>query len=81
MKFLKILFAIPKTIYVNFRFLSVKEAFKLPIWVTWNTKIEGYGGVALRGKIRTLLFRHHQQLVVTSTSSLDETFSFLGIVL
>lgn len=43
MKFLKILFAIPKTIYVNFRFLSVKEAFKLPIWVTWNTKIEGYG--------------------------------------
>ena len=44
MKFLKILFAIPKTIYVNFRFLSVKEAFKLPIWVTWNTKIEGYGG-------------------------------------
>ncbi len=44
MKFLKILFAIPKTIYVNFRFLSVKEAFKLPIWVTWNTKIEGYRG-------------------------------------
>lgn len=58
MKFLKIFFAIPKTIYVNFRFLSVKEAFKLPIWVTWNTKIEGYGGaVTLMGKIRPFMIR------------------------
>ena len=57
MNLLKILFAIPKTIYVNFRLLSIKDAFKLPIWVTWHTKIEGYGGAILKGKIRPFMIR------------------------
>ena len=39
MKFLKILFALPKTIYLNFRLLPFRDAFKLPIWVTYNTKV------------------------------------------
>ncbi len=44
MKLLQILFAVPKTIYVNFRLLSLKDAIKLPIWVTWNTKVAAAGG-------------------------------------
>lgn len=44
MKFLKILFALPKTIYLNFRLLPFRDAFKLPIWVTYNTKVIVSGG-------------------------------------
>ena len=44
MSLLKILFSLPKTIYVNFRLFPFKTAIKLPIWVTYNTKVVVSGG-------------------------------------
>lgn len=44
MKLLKILFAIPKTLYVNFRVLPFRQAVKLPIWVTCQTRVTVMAG-------------------------------------
>lgn len=44
MKLLKLLFGIPKTVYLNFKLLPFFDAVKLPIWVTCNTKIRIMGG-------------------------------------
>lgn len=46
MKLLKILFAIPKTIFLNFKLFSFFDAVKLPVWVTYNTKIKIMGGAS-----------------------------------
>lgn len=58
MKLLKILFAIPKTIFLNFKLFSFLDAVKLPIWVTYNTKIRIMGGQAIvNGKISPFMIR------------------------
>lgn len=44
MKVLKIFFALPKTIYLNFKLFPFRDAFKLPIWVAYNTKVVISGG-------------------------------------
>lgn len=49
MSLLKILFPLPETIYVNFRLFPFKTAFKLPIWVTYNTKVVVSGGGNVEG--------------------------------
>lgn len=36
-------FSIPKTLYVNFRYLPFTKAVKLPIWCHWNSWIYGNG--------------------------------------
>lgn len=56
-KFLKILFALPKTIYLNFKLFPFREAVKLPIWVTYNTKVVVSGGVMLKGKAKPFMIR------------------------
>ena len=58
MKLLKILFAIPKTIFLNFKLFSFFDAVKLPVWVTYNTKIKIMGGQAIvNGKISPFMIR------------------------
>lgn len=57
MKFLKILFALPKTIYLNFWLLPFRDAFKLPIWVTYNTKVIVSGGGMLKGNVKPFMIR------------------------
>ena len=44
---LKLLFDIPKTIYLNFKLLPFVDAVKLPIWVNYNTKMKILGGKLL----------------------------------
>lgn len=44
MSLLKILFSLPKTTYVNFRLFPFKSAIKLPLWVTYDTKLWISGG-------------------------------------
>lgn len=51
MKVLKIFFALPKTIYLNFKLFPFRDAFKLPIWVAYNTKVV-ISGEAVRKPIR-----------------------------
>lgn len=57
MKLLKILFAVPKTLYVNFRVLPFRQAVKLPIWMTCQTRVAVMGGVILKGNVRPFLVR------------------------
>lgn len=58
MKLLKLLFGIPKTVYLNFKLLPFFDAVKLPIWVTCNTKIRIMGGQAIvKGKISPFMIR------------------------
>lgn len=58
MKILKLLFGFPKTIYLNFKLLPLFDAVKLPICVTYNTKIRVMGGQAIvKGKISPFMIR------------------------
>lgn len=43
MNLLKLLFGIPKMIYLTFKLFSLFDAVKLPIGVTYNTKIKIMG--------------------------------------
>ena len=59
------LLSIPKSIYINFKLLSFKDAVKLPILVRWNCKIQ-----SLKGKI--ILKRNN-------TGILKIGFGYVGI--
>lgn len=54
-----ILFSIPKTVFFNFRYLPFKQAVKLPIWITYNSKIKIGGGknIRIKGTVRTAMIR------------------------
>ena len=45
-KIIVLLFSIPKILFYNFRYLKVSQAYRLPILVTYNTKM------AIKGKIK-----------------------------
>lgn len=47
MSIIQVLISIPKTIYFNFRYLPIKQAVKLPVWLVYNVKIEIGGGKIL----------------------------------
>ncbi len=58
MKILKLPFGFLKTIYLNFKLLPLFDAVKLPIFVTYNTKIRVMGGQAIvKGKISPFMIR------------------------
>lgn len=56
---LTIFLSIPKTIYFNLRYLPFRQAKKLPIWVTYNSKIKIGGGknIQIKGKAETAMIR------------------------
>ena len=43
------LVSMPKTVYLNFKLFDVKTALRLPILVSWNTKL--HVGGAKRGNV------------------------------
>lgn len=59
MKWIKIFYSLPKTIYVNFVCLPFRQAVKLPIFVKYNTKLSLKGYVRFRPgvKIKPALVR------------------------
>ena len=42
-RYLTALFSLPKTVYVNFRYLPLAQAIKFPIWCHWNSWVKGNG--------------------------------------
>lgn len=58
-RILKIIFALPKTIYFNLRYLPIKQALYLPIWVATNVRIRDLyrGGIIIEAPIRTAMIR------------------------
>lgn len=46
-RYLKILLSFPKTLYFNFRFLHLKQALKLPVWVAYDSYIDIKGNILL----------------------------------
>ena len=49
--------AIPKSIYVNFRLLPIKQAIKLPILVSSKTKIQSLSGNVILKKVKPAIVR------------------------
>lgn len=47
MNCIKILFSIPKVVYFNFKYLPIYQALKLPIWISYNTKLSIKGKIIL----------------------------------
>ena len=41
---LAVLFSVPKSIYVNFKLLSIKQAIKFPMLVHYNTELDSLSG-------------------------------------
>lgn len=53
-----ILLSIPKTIYFNFKYLPFKQAYKLPIWVSYDCYCKAYkGAIELPKKINFAMIR------------------------
>ena len=54
-----IVLSIPKTIWVNFWYLPLKQAIKLPIWVKYGSKISVHGGgrILIRGTVELAMIR------------------------
>lgn len=44
---LRALLSLPKTVWVNFRYLPFRQAVKLPIFVAFDTEIKGHRGLIL----------------------------------
>lgn len=49
-KIVKIILSIPKIIYVNLRWLPFKQAFLLPILISFDAQLKGGGKIILRDK-------------------------------
>lgn len=60
MKRLKLLFGIPKTVYLNFKLLPFFDAVKLPIWVTCKTKIRIMGGASYCKRKNITIYDPHR---------------------
>lgn len=56
---LKILFSIPRTLFFNFRYLPIRQAIKLPIWLAPNVRVRHLtqGGIILKGMAHPCLIR------------------------
>lgn len=57
MNFIKLFLAIPKSFYLNFRLFPFKQGIKLPLWVTYNTKVVVSGSVLLKGNVKPFMIR------------------------
>lgn len=58
-RMLSITLAIPKTIYFNLRYLPLRQAIHLPIWLATNVRIRNIyrGGIVIDAPIRTAMIR------------------------
>ena len=56
-KMVRIISAIPKTVWFNFRYLPFSQAVKLPVWLNVNTKFRVSGGVKITGTVRPFMIR------------------------
>ncbi len=55
-KIVSTLLSVPKTLYVNFRYLPFRQAIKIPIWCHWNSSFTGNGKIIL-DKAQTTIIR------------------------
>ncbi len=46
-KLFTILISIPKTVYFNFRYLSLSDAVRFPVWCNWNSFLSGHDRIKL----------------------------------
>lgn len=53
----RIICAIPKTVWFNLRYLPFKQAVKLPVWLSVNTKFSISGGVLITDTVRPFMIR------------------------
>lgn len=57
-KVLMCLISLPKTIWTNFRYLPIKQAFKFPLAVAYDTSVKCMGGaILLNCQVRPLMIR------------------------
>lgn len=53
------LLSIPKTIWFNLKYLPLKQAVRLPVWVHWNTHVRVQrGGIVLKGLVTLAQVRY-----------------------
>ena len=52
-KIILLILSLPKTIYINFKYLKFKDAIKLPILVSYNVKLaKTRGTILIKSKIK-----------------------------
>lgn len=56
-KIVKIILSFPKTLFFNFRYLPIKQAIKLPLWVSYNTTTRINGKISLMQDARFAMIR------------------------
>lgn len=55
----KILYSFPRTLFFNFRYLPIRQAIKLPIWLASNVRVRhlAQGSIILKGEVSPCLIR------------------------
>lgn len=58
-KWLRIVLAMPRTIYFNLRYLPLKQAIHLPVWIANNVRIRDMyrGGIVIDAPVRMAMIR------------------------
>lgn len=54
---LRILLSLPKTIWFNFCHLPIKQAIKLPLFISYDTDVSVKGQIVIEGNVRTAMIR------------------------
>lgn len=84
MKWLKILLSIPKTVYFNFRYLPLYQAYKLPIWISYNSKLFIKGKLLLdltgKNKIAMIRIGFHRVPICNYNEKTVISISYNGIL-
>lgn len=69
--YIRILLSVPRTIYFNLRYLSIKDAVKLPIWIANNVRVKNMwrgGFIGNFSRIGQIRIGYHQADAVDSYS-------------
>lgn len=76
-KYIEIILSMPKTLFFNFRHLPFKVAYKLPIWIFYNTKVNVKGNIIITPMASIAMIRigFHQ---VPAKSPNDETMLMIN---
>lgn len=72
MKHSDYILGIPKSLIVNFKYLPINQAIKLPVWVSHRTKIWGNGKIRIVGNVQTGMIKIG--LTGSGTAKYNSTF-------
>lgn len=79
--FFKLLVSIPKSLYLNFRVLPFDQAIRLPILISYNTKVKILPGaeICIEGPLKPLMIKYNFSTGSTGVSEVTSSTGYLSV--